>query len=204
MPMGIRQRGDYQFASSRDSDGDTNVSAFHEGNLVGTLQATPQKHTPNVWGGKFETHAAYQHGPQGELFRTMPGRLDMLAVSPQHQGQGLGRGMVNVALNRVGTARPSSELTPDSAGLLGHMGIPHAEASVMKDKARRDSWGEQLLWDRERKLEGTWPGVVADSGEGDTLRDDTATAHTPPSFLAGTNAPASRPSRSAPQKETLF
>jgi hypothetical protein len=53
-------------------------------------------------------------------------------------------------------------------------------------------------------LEGNWPGVVADSGEGDTLRDDTVAAHTPPSFLAGSTAPASRPSRVAPQKETLF
>jgi GNAT superfamily N-acetyltransferase len=185
--MTIRQRGDYQFASSVDRSGDVQASVWHEGRLVGTLQASPQRHIPNIG----RNYAFARPDGQGELFRTRPGELDMLAVSPEHQGQGIARGMMNTVLNRVGTAVPSDELTPDSAGLLGHMGINHATASLMMDKGRRDSWAENLLWSRENHLNPDQADGYSsrDHHESDTLRDETAAASTVPAQLASASPP---------------
>ncbi len=196
------------------------------GKIVGTLSGTPERllmHGSLHPAAHVESTAlggAYDNGPvslgpmvpgygrreqrQGEMFQSLPGGADMLAVHPDHQGQGLARGLVNVVANRLGAVTPSDTLSPDSAGMLGHMGIDHAAPSFFNDdessvpgamKDRRDSWAKDSLDVRNMSMRGDLGGR-----EAETARPEVPL---PPTFLAGANAPATRPART-PQKETLF
>lgn len=215
--MAIRQQGDYQFESTYEGGAmRAHAKDPSTGKIVGTLFGTRASAHPHEALGEDEdpmdtfVGGAYDNisvpgQRQGELFNYTPGSADMLAVHPDHQGQGLARGLVNVVARRMGAVTPSDTLSPDSAGMLGHMGIDHAAPSFFNDdessvpgamKDRRDSWAKDSLDVRNMSMRGDLGGR-----EAETARPELPL---PPSFLAGTAAPASRPARSAPQKETLF
>lgn len=160
----------------------------HSGELVGRLEATTTMYGAT---GRAQHDGSYIQNPsaypgrepltQGKLFLENRGEADMLAVQSDHQGQGIARALANVIGHRVGAAKPSGILTADSAGMLGKMGIDHAEPSFLEHddddaqtaKIRRDMWGDAQLYD------------YGDADYPESVRDESHLANVTPTALGG-------------------